>query len=190
MPDRPAGPAPDASSLREWALAYLARFATTEAGLLRALHRRIARWAQAAESVPDAVIKAHAAREQAGEVVRALARSGAIDDRLFAEARSRTLARAGRSRRAMAAHLRAKGVDPALVADSLPPEEQELAQALAYAKRRRLGPFRSGETESPEQRLRALAALARAGFPQGVAVQALGVDPDSAEALVLSLRRS
>ncbi len=170
-------------------MAYLARFATTEAGLVRMLDRRIMRWARTAEDVPDAMTQANAAREQARQVARSLAQSGAIDDRLFAESRSRSLARAGRSRRAVAAHLGAKGLDPALVAESLPPEEQELAQALAYAKRRRLGPFRSGETESPEEHRRALAALARAGFPQGVAVQALRADPDSAEALVLSLRR-
>lgn len=170
-------------------MAYLARFATTEAGLVRVLDRRIARWARAAGDRPEAIGLTKAAREQARQVARSLAQAGAVDDRLFAEARSRSLARAGRSRRAMAAHLRAKGLDPALVADSLPPEEQELAQALAYAKRRRLGPFQPGGAATPEDRQRALSALARAGFPQGVALQAVGADPDSAEALVQSLRR-
>ena len=49
-PRRPAGPPPNAARLREAALAHLARFAATEAGLRRVLERRIARWARAAEA--------------------------------------------------------------------------------------------------------------------------------------------
>ena len=64
----PAGPAPDAASLREAALNHLARFASTESNLVRVLQRRIARWAQRAEreGQPSEEIARHvaAARER------------------------------------------------------------------------------------------------------------------------------
>jgi regulatory protein len=64
----------------------------------------------------------------------------------------------------------------------------ELAAALAYIRRRRMGPFRS--PPDPEQRLRDLARLARAGFDQGVAERALGMEADAAETLIIAARRS
>lgn len=192
-PPKPAGAAPGQSALREAALLHLARFATTEAGLVRVLDRRVERWARRAEAegAEDVAAQAAAARARAREVARDLAHAGAVDDVAFAEARARSLARAGRSRRAVAAHLGAKGVPAAIAAASLPPPEQELAQALSYARRRRLGPFRAAEdAPSPEQERRELASLARAGFPPGVALRALRADPDQAEALVSALRRA
>ncbi|MBV9747741.1 MAG: RecX family transcriptional regulator [Acetobacteraceae bacterium] len=195
MPNRlpkPAGAVPDPHALREAALIYLARFAATEAGLIRVLDRRLERWARRAEAegAEDVASQAAAARAQAREVARDLARAGAVNDAAFAGARARSLARAGRSRRAVAAHLSAKGVPAGIAAASLPPPEQELAQALAYARRRRLGPFRAaGGAPTAEQERRELASLARAGFPPGVAIRALRADPDEAEALVSALRR-
>jgi regulatory protein len=188
---RPAGPVPGASALREAALAYLSRFAATEAGLARVLDRRIERWAALARAEGDEDVDAAAAgaREQVRALVRDLARSGALDDRLYAEARARSLARAGRSRRAVLAQLAAKGVAPEIAAAALPPPEHELAQALSFARRRRLGPFRGTDAASPEQERRELASLARAGFPPGVARRALQADPEDAEALVSALRR-
>ena len=44
--ERPAGPAPTRAKLHEAALAHLAKFSATEAGLIRVLDRRIARWAR------------------------------------------------------------------------------------------------------------------------------------------------
>src|SRR5690348_16319039 len=109
-PNRP----PDLEDLREAAVAHLARFAATEAGLLRVLRRRIDRWARAAlqaggeaEAVRRQVEQARAA---AAEAVRRLAAAGAVDDATFAAGRARRLLRSGRSRRAIAAHLAAKGV--------------------------------------------------------------------------------
>lgn len=182
---------PGQDQLREAALTHLARFAATEAGLVRVLDRRIERWARRAEAEGAEGIAPHAAaaRALARTVARSLVQAGAVDDEAFAAARARSLARAGRSRRATAAHLSAKGVSAEIAAAALPPPDQELAQALAYARRRRLGPFRRETASSPEQERRALAALARAGFPAGVALRALRTGPDEAEALVAALRR-
>lgn len=189
----PAGPAPSRSRLHDAALAHLARFAVTEAGLIRVLDRRIDRWARAAGAEgaadPDAIAAAaQASRQAAREAARALVQSGVVDDTAFAGARARSLTRAGRSRRAVSAHLAAKGVPHDLAQAALPDPESELAAALAYARRRRLGPFRTVDADADLVR-RELGALARAGFPQPVAQQALRMDPEDARALVTRLKQ-
>lgn len=188
-PPRPAGPPPDAARLREVAIAHLARFAATEAGLRRVLERRVARWARAAEAEQQADIegRAAAARDAARQVARQLAAQGAVDDASFAESRARRLLRGGRSPRAALAHLREKGVDAATAAAAIPAgEEAELIAALAFCRRRRIGPF--GAPAGPEAARRALGALARAGFAQAVARLALGLSPAEAEARLLAAR--
>ena len=186
---KPAGPAPTRALLHEAALRHLSRFATTEAGLVRVLDRRVQRWARAAASEGMATEAATAdACVSVRTVARALVDAGAIDDAAFAAARARRLARAGRSRRATSAHLAAKGV-PAELAQAALPAGDELPTALAYARRRRMGPFRDGDGTDAESRLRELGALARAGFGRDTAERALAMDADEAAALVLALKR-
>jgi regulatory protein len=191
---RPAGPPPAAAARREAALAHLARFAATEAGLARVLARRVDRWARRAEAeAPEArdriAAAAAAAKSAAREVARALAGAGVVDDAAFAEARARRLSRAGRSRRAIAAHLAAKGVEAETARGALPEDaEAELDAALALCRRRRIGPFARDEADAPA-RLKALGALARAGFPQDVARRALEMDPAEAGERLLASRR-
>jgi regulatory protein len=191
---KPAGAAPTRARLHDAALAHLARFAATEAGLVRVLDRRIDRWARTAgvEGTldPDAIANAQqASRQAAREVARALVQSGVVNDTAFAGARARSLTRAGRSRLAVSAHLAAKGVPQAVVQAALPDPESELAAALAYARRRRLGPFRASDAADEDTRRKELGALARAGFPQPVAQQALRMAPEDAKALVIRLKQ-
>ena len=51
--------------------------------------------------------------------------------------------------------------------------DPELEAARAYARRRRLGPWRTKPDDSWERRQKELASMARAGFSFGVAKQAL-----------------
>lgn len=193
---RPAGPPPDAAALQAAALAHLARFAATEAGLRRVLERRIDRWArraveegQAQESIRSL---AAGARQAAAEVARRLAASGAVDDAGFAAARARRLARAGRSRRAIAAHLAAKGVAAETLRTALPEDAEaaELDAALAWCRRRRLGPFAPDPAAADaEARRRALAAMARGGFARGTAEAALDMAPEVAADRLAASRR-
>jgi regulatory protein len=190
---RPAGNAPTPSRLREAALLHLARFAGTQAGLQRVLERRIDRWARAAEGEgqPREHIAAAAAtaRAAAAEVAAAMVQAGAVDDAAFAASRAKRLARTGRSRRAIAAHLAGKGVDAGTAAAALPEgDEAELDAALAYCRRRRVGPF-ARAAEDADARRKALAALARGGFGHGVARRALEMDPATAEDRLLAARR-
>ena len=189
---RPSGPPPGVAKLEEAAVAHLARFAATEAGLRRVLARRVDRWARAAEAEgrEDTAQLAAAARALVAEVAKRMVARGAVDDAAFAESRAKRLLRAGRSRRAALAHLREKGVDAGTAAAALPEgEEAELAAALAFCRRRRIGPFAAGEAAGPEARAKALGALARAGFGREVAGRALRMDPAEAEAKLLAARQ-
>ncbi|WP_428391101.1 RecX family transcriptional regulator [Lichenicoccus sp.] len=166
--------------------------------MLRVLTRRIARWTRQAldrGDEPDAVHDvARDARALAAIVAVEMVRKGAIDDAAFAAGRARALTRAGRSRRAVAAHLATRGVAAdqiqAAILD-LPDsaEATQLAAALVQARRRRIGPFRAGDAAlTPIEQQRALAALARAGFDHDIAAAALACDPETAERLIAGLR--
>ena len=180
-------PRPTEASLHEAALSHLARYAASRAGLIRVLDRRCERWARTAGS-EDARAALPLLREAVRAVVARLAASGAVDDAAFAASRVRSLGRAGRSRRAIAAHLAARGVVGDDVRAALPDDpETELAAALSVARRRRLGPFRAPDAEADPKR--ELGVLARAGFSQEIAGRALHTDPETAEALVARLRR-
>lgn len=193
-PRRPAaGPAPDAGRLREAALLHLARFAATESGLVRVLQRRVARWAQRAEAEGQesaAIARVVAqGRAAAQEVARRLVREGAVDDAAFAASRARRLQQSGRSRRAIAAHLAAKGVDAGTAGATLEAEAtDELVAALGYLRRRRAGPFAATPPDDAA-RLKVMGALARGGFPREVAERALALEPEEAVDRLLAARR-
>src|SRR5690349_2097141 len=183
-------PAPDAASLHEAALTYLARYAATEAGLRRVLKRRVDRWARA-QPDPDAAAPAISAAQQAIDaVIEKPARLGAVSDAGFAEIRARSLTRSGRSRRAVQAALVAKGVGPELAREAAGKDPAtELAAALVLARKRRIGPFRAAEPDDPRLvRNKELGILARAGFARDTAEQALDMDGAEAEARIRALR--
>jgi len=194
-PPAPLAPPPDASVLHDAALTYLARYAATETGLLRVLLRRIDRWSQqsrAAGADPDTVtVGTAAAAAAARSVVAQLAAAGAVNDAAFAESKVRSLTRAGRSRRAIGAHLTAKGVGTETQRQTLAESDgnDELAAALVLARRRHIGPFCQGDPPDADGHRRELGILARAGFSQDVARRALAFDPAEAEEVVNRLRR-
>jgi regulatory protein len=174
----------DEAGLRAVGLDYATRYGGTTAAMARILDRRIHRWEramlEAGDADPDAIAaQAATLRQAAGRVVASLTAVGAVDDAAFAESRARRLRRSGRSRRAVLAHLGAKGVGASLAGAAVPEDEAtEFAAALAFARRRRVGPFaREGE---PEDRVRALTAFGRAGFSGTMARRALECPPEEA----------
>lgn len=159
---RPRGPLKKAS-IENAALHYLERHASSVEGLRRVLARRVERAAREERCDRD---------EASGwveEIVARFARSGLVDDRLYAEGKVASRRRRGDSARRIQVALREKGVDPLLIADALAAEDgddhraAELEAAWRLARRRRLGPYRPAARRG-EQRDRDLAALARAGF--------------------------
>ena len=157
--------------LERWALHYLGRYASSAENLRRVLMRRVHRRAPEAVSAAAPMIVALVARYR---------ESGLLDDAAYATARVQSLHRRGASMRAMRGRLAAKGVSAADVADAVSglraaAPDPDLAAACAFARRRRLGPFRRTAAGHPRE----LGAFARAGFSRRVAEAVLAC-PDVA----------
>lgn len=194
-------PAPNQRSLREAALAHLARFATTQHGLKQVLQRRVQRWAGRAARAgaeEDVIAKCeHRCDLWIDDIVVSMEKIGAVDDACFARSRARSLTRSGRSRRAVKAHLRIKGVQEntldEAIDDSLGESSTEdgthaeLVAALILARKRGVGPFQRPERPKKE-RHKILAIFARNGFTQEIADHALTMDRTEAEELIFEFR--
>lgn len=121
----------------------------------------------------DALRRRGIAEEVSAEVLDRYDEVGIIDDAAFARAwvSSRHHGR-GLARRALAAELRRKGVDGealgAALAELDPDTEAETARAIAVRKLRGLG-----RVEPEVAFRRVVGALARKGYPPGVAVTAV-----------------
>ena len=104
---------------------------------------------------------------------------GLLDDRVYAEGRAKSLLRQGRPRAEIKRRLVAKGVKEdditnALESLSEDQSEPDFAAAVAFARRRRLGPFRVKDRVA--FRDRDLAALGRAGFSYDIARRVLAAE--------------
>ncbi|TMJ59509.1 MAG: hypothetical protein E6G81_08890 [Alphaproteobacteria bacterium] len=175
----------DPALIENWALYYLGRFASSAENLRRVLRRRARRRggaeaARAADPLIDALI-ARVARYR---------ESGLLDDAAYAAARARGRLARGEPLRRIAAGLASKGVDAedrAAALDALreTAPDPDLAAACAFARRRRLGPYRRG----PADRNRELGSFARAGFGRREAEAVLGcADPEAVAALLAGER--
>jgi len=148
--------------LQRAALAYLERYASSADNLRRVLRRKVDKRCRLRGEDPWAF------HDMIDDVVAKSLSSSLIDDARYAEARVATLRRRGGSARAIQAKLSAKGVDRTTIAAALEGEAGDEAQAArAFARRRRLGPFRPGERAPCRDK--DLAAMARAGFRFDVA---------------------
>jgi len=149
--------------LQRAALAYLERYASSAENLRRVLKRKVDKRCRLRGEDPAEF------QEMIDEVVAKSLRTGLVDDARYAEARVASLRRRGGSARAIQAKLSAKGVDRASIAAALEggEEDDEERAARAFARRRKLGPYRPGERVP--YRDKDLAAMARAGFRFDVA---------------------
>ncbi len=163
---RDAGPfTPEA--LEEATLRYLNRF-DCSVEKLRSYMRTLVR-----RHGGDAALLAHG--ETLLERYRA---SGVLDDGRFAKNLAERMRGRGTSRRMLKKKLLARGIGRDVadeVARSSP--ESDLEAARAFARRRRIGPYRP-EADRNANRRRDLAALARQGFDHDTALRALGYGSD------------
>ena len=170
--------------LDKWALGYLERFASSAENLRRVLRRRVRRRTSDNETVQRAAA-------QIDELVARYQESGLLDDAAYAAARARGRLARGEPLRRIAAGLAAKGVDAedrAAALDALreTAPDPDLAAACAFARRRRLGPYRRGPAHhKTADRNRDLGSFARAGFGRREAEAVLScTDPDAVAILL------
>ena len=164
-PNRPPPPPLDAAALDRLALRYVERFATTRGKLADYLHRKIR---ERGWDGPAADPVALAER---------MAGLGYVDDRAFAAARVGAMARRGLGARRIDGALRQAGIDDDDRSDLAPDIERNgAAAALAFARRRRIGPWGTGITDRAT-REKQVAALSRAGHRFDLARRIVALPP-------------
>lgn len=168
---RRAVPPLDAAALDRLALRYVERFATTRGRLTDYLRRKIReRGWDGAPADPAALAER-------------FAELGYIDDRAFGEARAASMARRGLGARRVEGALRAAGIvgdDAQAIAPAI--ADRAVAAAVAFAKRKRIGPFAATEPDRP-LREKQLAAMVRAGHGFDLARRIVAVVPGDEAAL-------
>jgi len=154
----------DETALRDLALSYAARFATTAAKVEAYLARKI-RERGIAE---DGDGRAHDL-DVAGLIAR-LVELGYVDDDAYARSRSRDLTQRGYGKRRVEQALWAAGVEEQTRADHAPDEAVSRRAAMLLAKKRRFGAFAQGASSADEtdeaahkKREKQVAAMLRAG---------------------------
>lgn len=157
----------DPQSLPALAVRYLERYQTSRARLVRYLEGRIRQRGWAGDEPPDL-----------DALADAMVARGYVDDAAFADARVRSLARRGYGRERVRAALAAAGIDSETGASALDGVKGPDA-ALAFARRRRLGPF-GPQPIDRDERERQIAKLLRAGHPARLA-RAIIAAPSEAE---------
>ena len=151
----------DEERLRELALAYVGRFATTRARLVRYLERKLRERGWEGENSAD--LDALAAR---------FAELGYVDDQGYARMKGAAMERRGLGVRRIAQTLQADGV-----AEADRAEAEQLAKngewdaADILARKKRIGPYarEDGERDDPRLREKQIAAFLRAGHDFAVA---------------------
>ena len=148
--ERTPPPPLDAAALRDLALRYVGRYATSAAKLQRYLARKLWErgWAGPGEAPTAAVVAQCVA-------------SGYVDDRGFGEARARSLAAKGYGRARVGQDLAAAGIEREL-AGEIGSTVDTRAAAETYARRRRFGPWDRAGFDAERHR-KQVAAMLRAG---------------------------
>lgn len=158
-----AKPPLDEAALRDLALSYAARFASTGARLEAYLARKLRERGVAEDA------DGRTAAIDVPALVARLVELGYVDDAAYARMRARDLGQRGYGARRVEQALWAAGVDEEIRADTAPGEAARRRAAVLMAHKRRIGPF--GETadedadrlELRKAREKAVAAMLRAG---------------------------
>ena len=156
----------DEEKLKELALAYVARFATSRARLASYLGRKIRErgWSGHADPPVEALVAKAAA-------------AGFVDDAAFALSKARSLTARGYGSRRVRQALHAAGIEEADGEAAREHARQDAVQAaLQFARRRRIGPF-AAELPDPKASEKALAAMVRAGHDFHLSKVILGLKP-------------
>ena len=172
----------DARRLRDLALHYVGRYATSKARLVRYLSRKVGEvgWA---EGVPPADLVA---------LAQEFEELGYVSDRSYAQMRANGMAGRGFGHRRIEQDLRANGIDDSVRAELLriggdgndpnDCDSQRLlavdrnAAAITFARRKRIGPFAQTVAE-PDLRRKQTAQMLRAGHDFDIVRKLVNAEP-------------
>lgn len=157
----------DPQKLRDLALHYVGRYATSRAKLAAYLTRKIRErtWADGA-AAPDVAA-----------LVDDFSALGYVDDAAFAASRARSLTQRGFGLRRVNEDLRAKGIEEA---DAAPAREESAGAswdaADRFARRKRIGPYATDKA-APDLQQKQFQAFLRAGHGFDLAKAFVRADP-------------
>ncbi|MBY5696115.1 recombination regulator RecX [Rhizobium leguminosarum] len=109
-----------------------------------------------------------------------------LDDSAYAEISTRSAVRGGKSKRAIAQKLAAKGVSSDKVEAALE-EADDLYAAAIFARKRAFGPFRRVELDE-KRKAKELSAFARNGFSFDIGRKVFEMSVEDAEGVILAGR--
>lgn len=165
-----AKPPLDEAHLRDLALHYVGRYATSRGKLRAYLNRKLRErgWEGDSPAPVDGMIER-------------FAELGYVDDAAFAAAKARDLSARGYGARRLGQTLYAAGIreDDAREAHAIA-GDTALDAALAFARRRRFGPFANVKVDDPALRQKQLAAMLRAGHDFALSRRILELAPGEA----------
>ncbi|MDE1152601.1 MAG: RecX family transcriptional regulator [Micavibrio sp.] len=173
-----------AQYLENSALYYLQRFATSSENFRRVMTRKIKRSCTFHKVDPAPFFPI------IEDMIIRYERAGLLNDKVFAAAKVSSLRRQGKSKKAILAKLQAKGlgrteIDGALTSidsESVGDEDPDMAAALTFIRKKRLGRFRKGPAPDIKQQQKELAAMGRAGFSYEISRAALEYSDDGDDA--------
>ncbi len=162
-----------AQRLRDLAIHYTGRYATTEAKLRQYLIRKIRERGIADGQELDPA-----------KVAADCAALGYVNDSLYAESKAAGLGRKGLGQSRIKMSLKAAGISEEIAAPLLDTSQEEaLLRGLMFAKRKRIGPYGSAGHE-PKTVARWWGAMARGGHAPDIIRQIIQLpDPDTADSL-------
>lgn len=148
----------NSADLERFALRYVERYATTRAKLATYLSRKVRERGWDGEKSPDP-----------DALAERMAELGYVNDRLYAESKAGAMARRGLGARRVREALRFAGVeaeDTEALAPSI--EAEGVSSAIAFARRKRIGPFGREMADRALQQ-KQMAAMIRAGHAPALA---------------------
>jgi regulatory protein len=158
-----AKPPLDEVALRDLALSYVARFASTGARLEAYLARKLKERGVAVDA------DGREARIDVPALVARLLELGYVDDAAYARMRTRDLSQRGYGARRVEQALWAAGVDETIRTETAPGEAARRRAAALMARKRRIGPYGAGHEDGTDPLAirkaheKAVAAMLRAG---------------------------
>lgn len=156
----------DSDGLRDLALQYVGRYATTKSKLSRYLFQKIADRGWQSERPADIAA-----------LVADFSERGYVDDAAFAESRARSFVRRGYGGNRLRQELHAAGIDDGdACAAQVQMGDSAFMAAENFARRKRIGPFASA-IAAPDKQQKQLAAFLRAGHNLDLAKRFVLAEP-------------
>lgn len=158
--------------LKNIGLYYLKRFESSVENLRSVLARRVNDYARA---VPE--FDKQEAFKWIDEVLSEFQNYNYLNDERFARIRAESYLAAGKPARYIEIKLKQKGISADIIRQVLDQQEYDPKEmALKFARKKKIGPYRSDEQSRAANRQKDLAALVRAGFDYDVASEVLHLE--------------